>query len=181
MARQGYEGASIADIAAAAGVAPGIVHYHFESKLDILLSLLDRIVVSFDARLARLLAHAGDDRLAQVHAVIDCHLALGKEQDSDVLACWIGATGEALRELRVRRRVEAALGPLVRRLAAIIAAGTRERVFRCPDADAAAAAIMATIQGYYVLSATARALIPSGSAAPAARRMAAGILRPRAE
>jgi TetR/AcrR family transcriptional repressor of bet genes len=44
--------------------------------------------------------------------------------------------------------------------------------------DAAASALVATIQGYFVLAATARSLIPKGSAASSTKKMAEGLLRP---
>jgi len=44
MAKKGYDRASISEIAAAAGLAAGLVHYHFDSKLEILLAVLDRLV-----------------------------------------------------------------------------------------------------------------------------------------
>lgn len=41
LAREGYDATSIKDIAAAAGVAPGLVHYYFKSKEDLVLSAID--------------------------------------------------------------------------------------------------------------------------------------------
>ena len=43
MARRGYDGASVADIARAAGLTAGLVHYHFETKHAILIEALDRL------------------------------------------------------------------------------------------------------------------------------------------
>lgn len=42
-ARRGYRGASIKDIAADAGVAPGLLHYYFPSKDKLVLEILGRI------------------------------------------------------------------------------------------------------------------------------------------
>ncbi|HEY4122015.1 MAG TPA: TetR family transcriptional regulator, partial [Byssovorax sp.] len=39
MAARGYERATVAQIAAEAGLAAGLVHYHFASKRDVLLTL----------------------------------------------------------------------------------------------------------------------------------------------
>ena len=41
LSRQGYENASIKDIAEEAGVAQGLVHYHFKSKQQLVLAELD--------------------------------------------------------------------------------------------------------------------------------------------
>ena len=35
LAREGYEGASVQAVARVAGLAPGLVHYHFRRKLEI--------------------------------------------------------------------------------------------------------------------------------------------------
>src|SRR5688572_24235760 len=88
MARQGYERASVADIAAAARLAPGLVHYHFESKLDILLALLDELAAEHHERLGAALDAAGASPRARLAAFIDFHLST-RSADPEALACWI--------------------------------------------------------------------------------------------
>jgi TetR/AcrR family transcriptional repressor of bet genes len=178
MAKRGYDGASIADIAKTAGLTAGLVHYHFDNKQEILLAALSELVARHEANLDARLAAAGADPIAQLVAFIDLHLGLGANADPDALACWILLSGEALREPRVRTEFERALEALAARLAALIRRGTEQRLFHCEALDAAASAIVALIHGYFVLAATARKLIPKGSAAPSAKRMAEGLLRP---
>src|SRR5205823_8095821 len=43
LARQGYENTSIKDIAEEAGVAQGLVHYHFKSKQQLVVSVLGEV------------------------------------------------------------------------------------------------------------------------------------------
>ena len=43
MAAEGYAGASIQAIAAAAGLNPGLVHYHFKSKQQVLLHAIETL------------------------------------------------------------------------------------------------------------------------------------------
>jgi len=180
MARRGYDGASVAGIAKAARLTPGLVHYHFESKQEILLAALDELVARHDARLdARLRAAGDDDPHAQVAAFIDFHLGVGADADPEALACWVLISGEALREPKVRAGFQAALAGMSARLTAIIQRGVERRVFTSAAPEPAAAALLAAIQGYFVVAATARALIPRGSAAAATKRMAEGLLRPR--
>src|SRR3954470_3511156 len=64
MAKRGYDGASVADIARAARLTPGLVHYHFKSKRDILLAVLRDLVARHDAGLDARLAGAGGDPVA---------------------------------------------------------------------------------------------------------------------
>ncbi len=176
MAKRGYDGASIAEIAAAARLTPGLVHYHFKDKREILLQALAELAARHDVRLAAALERAGGDARAQVNAFIDFHLGLGASSDPQALACWILLSGEALREPKVRVEYEKALAAGVARLTAAIQRGVDAKTFRCADVKAAGAALVAAIHGYFVLAATARALIPRGSAAGTTKKMAAGLL-----
>ena len=180
MAKHGYDGASVATIAKRAGLAPGLVHYHFKNKLEILIeavrALAARHAEALDAALA---ATPIDDAPAQLVAFVEVHLGLGAHADPEALACWVLMIAEALRERRVRAEVALVLADLAKRLAAIIRRGHASGQFACPAADAAAAALVATVQGYFTVAATARELIPSGSAARSALQMAEGLVRPK--
>ncbi|MDH5493397.1 MAG: TetR/AcrR family transcriptional regulator [Myxococcales bacterium] len=233
MARRGYDGASIAQIASAAGLTPGLIHYHFRTKQEILLAALDALVARHEARLDEALASAPGSAKAAVSTFIDLHLGLGASADPAALACWILLSGEALRQPAVRVRYAAALDRLVERLRAILERGMREGELlgldreaneapsqapssgrrrdrggsedemsgreargdlragrrsgaplepggvdatRSAEAAEAAAALVAAIQGYFVLAATARALIPPGSASRSVHAMAEGLL-----
>lgn len=45
IARQGFDGTSMRDIAAAVGMLPGSLYYHFPSKEDLLIDIHERVVV----------------------------------------------------------------------------------------------------------------------------------------
>lgn len=61
MGEDGYEGASIRDMAARAGVSVAALYYHFPSKLDLLREFLDEAYDVTLARLDRRLAALGTD------------------------------------------------------------------------------------------------------------------------
>jgi len=174
MARQGYGGASVTSVAKAARLSPGLVHYHFKNKHEILLEALDRLAASSAARLEARLSEAGD--ADPVAAFLEFHLGLGADADPEALACWVMLSGEALRDRKVQAAYERAIAAQTERLARCIRAGIDAGRYRCDDVDTAASALVATIQGYFVLAASARSVIPRGSAARAARRMAEGLL-----
>lgn len=176
MAREGYDGASIALVAREAGLAPGLVHYHFERKQDILLDLLEGLVTEHAARVLARVEDAGEDPGARLDAFIDAHLATGRGADPAALACWVAITAEALRQPAVAARFEAGVQVLLDTLEQLVAACARARGLRAFDARAAAVGIFAAIQGYYVMAAVARPLVPRGTAAAATRRMAEGLL-----
>jgi TetR/AcrR family transcriptional repressor of bet genes len=177
MAKRGYEGTSIGEVARVAGLTPGLVHYHFESKLEILLEVLDDLRREHDAILESALAGAPPRRKLDVF--IDLHLAAGKNADPERLACWISIGAEALRDPRVREGYRQALESSAARLTTILREGARAGFYRASRLDAAAAAILALVQGYFSLAACARHLIPPRSAAASARRMATGLLEDR--
>jgi TetR/AcrR family transcriptional repressor of bet genes len=177
MARNGYDGASIADVASEAGLAAGLVHYHFKNKLEILLEVVKGLGAAHDDALARALAKAEGDPARELARFIDFHLALDSA-DPETLACWITVSGEALREARVRRAFEAAMERTVEALTGIVKRGVEARALRCEEPKAAACAVVAAIQGYFVLAATSPSLIPRGSAARSVRAMATGLLSP---
>jgi TetR/AcrR family transcriptional repressor of bet genes len=178
MARRGYDGASVAGVARAARLAPGLVHYYFRNKREILMAALETIVARHDAGLETRLAAVAGDPVSGVGAFIDFHLGLGADSDPEALSCWIQLSGEALRDPGVRSAFARAMESTADRLSAILREGVGKRVFRCEDVPAAAGALVAAVQGYFVLAATARATIPKGSAARSTKRMAEGILRP---
>src|SRR5688500_8924196 len=60
LSEHGYAGATIAAVASEAGVAPGLVHHHFESKEEMLLSLLKSLIGRFRARID---SHENEDLL----------------------------------------------------------------------------------------------------------------------
>ncbi|HVJ16486.1 MAG TPA: TetR/AcrR family transcriptional regulator [Polyangiaceae bacterium] len=176
MSKRGYDRSSVADIAKAARLTPGLVHYHFKSKQEILLAALDDLVARHGAGLERRLDQAGGDAGRELDAFIDFHLGRGADADAQALACWILLSGEALREPKVRAPFESALEATAERAATIIRRGVDQGVFECESIRAAASAIVATIQGYFVLAASARSVIPKGSAAASTRLMVGGLL-----
>ena len=179
MGRDGYDGASIAEIARAASLAPGIVHYHFDDKREILVELLATLGAEHDARLDDALAEAGDEPSARLRGFLDANLAVGRHADPLTVQCWVAACAEAIKVPAVRAAWDGALAGSARRLDAIIRRGVAAGAFRPRiPVDAAVAALLALIQGYLVLAVTARSRIPRRTAAGAALVMAEGLLHP---
>jgi len=176
MATQGYERTSVARIARAADLTPGLIHYHFETKQEILLALVERIRQVLRGRLERRLARAGHGARARLFAYIDAHLALGPDSDPESMACWVAIGAEALRQPEVRKIYAEALrqdlGVLEGLLRELLSSEGRST----HPARAMAAGLLATIEGAYQLGCAAPGTIPRGSAAPMLKKMAEGLL-----
>ncbi|MCB9520286.1 MAG: TetR/AcrR family transcriptional regulator [Myxococcales bacterium] len=181
MAKHGYDGASVSAIAKAAALTPGLVHYHFKNKQEILRAALAALVARHERRLDEQIGASVQTPQQKVVAFVDAHLGLGASADPEALACWILISGEALRQPAIQAEFTAAVAALTGRLESIIAAGCDSWVFRHPDPPAAAAAIVAAIQGYFVLAAVSPTVIPRGTALQSTLQMAEGLLGARLE
>ncbi len=171
MAERGYERASVNEIAKAAGLSPGLVHYHFEGKQEILLTLVEQLAARGRARVQARLSRVKDSPRAQVDGFIDAFLATGADADPSAVAGWVTISAEAIRQPEVRAAYEKVVRADLEHLEALVAGVTGRR-----RARAVATGLFASIQGYFVLAASVPGLVPSGSAAGTVKRMAAGLL-----
>jgi AcrR family transcriptional regulator len=70
MGEDGYEGASIRDMATRAGVTVAALYYHFPSKLDLLREFLDEAYDVTLARIERRLATVSDKPTARLDVIV---------------------------------------------------------------------------------------------------------------
>ena len=114
LAEHGYAGATIAAVAAEAGVAPGLVHHHFADKQDLLASLLAELMTRFRAR-----THAFETAADPLAAYISASVGLDETADVVAARCWVGVFAEAIREpslfAQVRRLVDTEVEAIKRR------------------------------------------------------------------
>lgn len=154
MAERGWAGATVARIARRAGLTPGLVHYYFHRKLDLLVGLTSRLRGQLHARLAQ--------QPDTLRGAIDACLAL--PGDPAAVRCAVVLGAEALRDDDVRHAWSRVLEEL---------RGTLRRHLDGPDADARAAALLGAIVGLWQLGAMG-CPPPEGSAADAVWALAAG-------
>lgn len=178
MAAQGYEGASTQTIAAAARLSPGLVHYHFGSKLEILLALIDQLAERLKQRFERRAKSAASPR-ARLYAFIDAHLALGPDASLEAVACWVGIGAEALRQPAVQAAYQKAVRTHLDKLETLVHAVLHDEARATSAAREIAAGLLAAIYGAYQL-ASAAVSAPKGFAATAVRRMADGSIAAQA-
>lgn len=170
---RGYDGASTVEIAREARLAPGLVHYHFQSKAEILREAIRRLGALVRARAARRLEAAGSDPRKRLNAWIDALLARGEDADADAIACWVDIASQAARDPAARRVYRNAVGTLRRQLETLLRPLTGRSRTR-----ALAAGLLAAIEGYYLLASAAPGLVPEGTAAAMVKRFARAGVRP---
>lgn len=172
LARVGYEKATIQAIAGEAGLAPGLIHYHFRTKQEILISLVDSISAFARERAER--AAADTNRpVDRLNAWLQALLGLGDGASPERVAAWVMIGAEAVRQPDVRavysRAVAAQLAELTELLSACLTADKR----KTEGAARIAAGLLAMAEGAFQLSSATSDVMPAGYAAVAAIRFAA--------
>lgn len=70
MARKGYSGTTMLDVAKAAGLSSGIVNFHFETKEKLLVETLKYLADEYRANWHKALAAGGDDPSGQLRSLL---------------------------------------------------------------------------------------------------------------
>ncbi|MBX3247921.1 MAG: TetR family transcriptional regulator C-terminal domain-containing protein [Myxococcales bacterium] len=163
----GYERATVARIAQAAGLGAGLVHHHFASKQEILLALGERLAAGIEARL-----RPAEPARGRLEAWIDAHLALGEGASPEAVACWVALGAEALSQPEVGDLYRALVARRLDALRGLLREVCREEQRATGGLDLLAATILAAIEGFYQLASAAPETVPRGHAARAVRELA---------
>ena len=173
MARHGYEKATIQAIAKEAGLAPGLIHYHFKTKQDILLSLVQSIASQAQARFTQVLPPGASLAPgARLRAYLQARLGLGDGASSGLGAAGVMIGAEAVRQPEVRAVYQQVVQAELQVLAALLSDALAERGKDSGGAPRLAAALMALMAGAFQLSSAAGQAMPSGYAARSAIALA---------
>ena len=172
--REGYGKATIQAIAREAGLAPGLIHYHFRSKQEILVSLVESLAQAARTRFAAVLQDGdGPARpLERLRAYLHARLGLGDGAAPEIVAAWVMIGAEAVRQPEVREVYRTMVAAELELLRTLLADALRERGRRTDGVEALAAGLVAMIEGAFQLSSAAADAMPRGYAAQAATRYA---------
>lgn len=161
MASQGYAKATIAAIADKAGLAPGLIHYHFKNKQEILLELIGQVSDLTLERYQQNLQNAKSPK-EKLRAYINARLAKDDNDTSAYVAAWVMIGTEAIRQEEVRELYEQAIKKqqkLIEDLLAELTDKDKKSIKKM------AGIIMAAIEGAFQLSVAAQNVMPQGYAA----------------
>lgn len=164
MAVHGYEKASIQVIAKEAGLAPGLIHYHFKTKQDILLALVNWIASAARERLQNL-SNESDDPWLKLEAFINARLATGETEMPEVVAAWVVIAGESLRQPEIKETYQSLIHQQLDMLKDLIAGAWEGKTAKSKGVIQLSAIVMAAIEGAFQLSATANDVMPKNYAA----------------
>lgn len=161
LAEHGYAGATIAAVAAQAGLAPGLLHHHFKSKQEMLEALLQSLIAGFRSRV-----HVFEADQDPLSAYVDAALKLDARADVTAARCWVGLFSEAVRNPSLFRQVR---GLIDTEITAI----RRRAGYRLSEQDAGA--VLSFIIGALVVGALAPKKT-AGFAAPGLRKLVGALM-----
>ena len=164
MAERGYEKASIQAIAKEAGLAPGLIHYHFKTKQEILLGLVNWIASSATERLKKMEAEVSDpwDKLS---AFINARLATGESELPEVVSAWVVIAGESIRQPEIKEIYQDLVKRQLELLKQLIADVWESKSANSKEVIHLSAIVIAAMEGAFQLSATASDIMPKDYAA----------------
>jgi len=182
IASSGYDKATIQAVARQAGLAPGLIHYHFASKREILLALVDTLAGYIQARYSQAAGSAATPA-DKLRAYLNARLAHGKGANPQAVAAWVVIGAEAIRDAKVREAYQAAIAAEMTLLRSLLAAYMAEEGKSGSGAPRLAAVLMAFIEGAFQLSSAAREAMPKGYAADSAMQLVERVVsgEPRAK
>lgn len=168
MAEHGYEKATILAIAKQAGLAPGLIHYHFKSKGEILLYLVKLLAVMSRARYDMLAATASTPQ-EKLLAYINARLAKGEGAMPEAVSAWVVIGAEAVRQPEVRAMFQEAIAAELELIQALLTACLQDQKKRTDSVAELAAGLLAFMEGAFQLASAAGDIMPQGYAATVAR------------
>jgi AcrR family transcriptional regulator len=141
---RGLRDVRIADVATELGVSTGLIHYHFDTREELLEAMLRETAAAEVAALRKALASL-DTPQARLTRLIDEYLPSLRRDPSWLL--WVDVWGEALRDANIRRISEDLDAAWVEVLGEVITDGVEQGVFDCPDPVETAWRLSALLDG----------------------------------
>lgn len=146
VARSGFAGLRVVDVAHALGCSSALVFYHFETKDQLLARAFDHAVEGDLARLTEV-ADSGRSATERLRGVLRLYLPRGSAPGWTL---QLDAWAEAMRTPEMRASVKRLERQWRRAVAKVLADGVAEGVFTCEDPDTAAWRLTAYLDGLSV-------------------------------
>ncbi len=144
---RGFAATRIADVAKRLGVSTSLIHYHYDSKEQLLAEAFSHYarkdLAELDAEI-----EAAPNAVAQLDRAIQNYVPEGSGDVEWML--WIDAWGEALRNPLMKKISQELDEQSVELLERVLSAGVASGEFRCPNPPASAIRLMGLIDGLAV-------------------------------
>lgn len=173
IAECGYAKATIQLIAQKAGLSPGLLHYHFKTKAEILLELVKTLAALPRQRYA-VFAAAAQTPEQRLQAYINARLSKGEGANPTAVAAWVMIGAEAVRQPEVRDIYQQAIAAELSLIQELLADYLQSVGQPTSNVERLAAGLLALMEGAYQLACAAPGTLPGGYAAEMAIRFVRG-------
>ncbi|TQV89333.1 TetR/AcrR family transcriptional regulator [Aliikangiella coralliicola] len=163
MAEKGYGGASIQAIAKQAGLTPGLIHYHFKTKQDILLESVTQLSMIMQGRF-EFLSEKSESAEERLKAFINARLAKGDGSSEKAVEAWVMISAEAVRQPEVKTVYLEAMKTQKKILKEFLL-DYFEKKITGKKLESKVAFVMAFMEGAFTLSISAGEVMPKNWAA----------------
>jgi TetR/AcrR family transcriptional repressor of bet genes len=170
MSVNGYEKATIQAIAKQAKLTSGLVHYHFQSKHEILIALVKWLTEYVHNRYLHS-AVAARSPAEHLQAYIDARLGLGKGANASAVAAWVVVGAEAIRTREVRELYQEAIASEMNLVKKLLSDYCKAMGKKPRQVTQLAASLMAFNEGAFQLASAAQAVMPQRYAAEMALQL----------
>lgn len=168
IAQRGYEKATIQSIALQAELAPGLIHYHFKSKQDILVSLIEVMANVASSRYEQILGDVTEPGL-RLNAYLEARLGTGEGAAPSMVAAWVMVGAEAVRQEEVRTIYSQVIAEELAMLTKLLKDCLHAQQRQTKGASILAAGLLALMEGAFQLSSSTNGVMPVGYAAKVAK------------
>jgi TetR/AcrR family transcriptional repressor of bet genes len=176
VAAKGYEKATIQEIATEAGLTPGLIHYHFSDKREILIALAKHLSDFAYSRYVKF-AEAAKTPEERFRAYLEARLGFGKGASSDAVAAWVVVGSEAVRHLEIGQVYQEAITAELKLISELLSAYFAEHRRSQESVAHLAAVLMSFMEGAFQLSRAASQVMPRKYAAESAFQLVERFLR----
>jgi TetR/AcrR family transcriptional repressor of nem operon len=149
----GYADLTTREIADRSPVSTAALHYHYDSKRDLLSAFLDHLYEEWEAEVAGAEDRA-DDPAARLHALIDAVLAVDDDVDEPLQTAILEIKAQAPYDERFRERLRRFDERFHEAVRTTIAAGVADGTFRAVDPGAEATFLTSAVSGAHVRKAS---------------------------
>lgn len=147
LCEHGYAEFSLRKVADEADMSRGLVHYHFESKIDLLVSLLEYLVGRFEARFEAPEADAALDRLDEILEWVAFGPSLFGRDGDDYFMAILELRAQAPYEDAIRTRLTRNFETVRDRIASVIQSGIENGQLVAADPEQTATFVLAAVDG----------------------------------
>jgi len=176
IAVRGYEKATIQEIAKQAGLAAGLIHYHFSDKREILIALARHLSDYVYSRYLKF-AEPAKTPEERFRAYLDARLGFGKGASMEAVAAWVVIGSEAVRDAEVNRVYQDAIASELKLIRELLSAYFAEHKRAQKNLAHLAAAVMSLVEGAFQLSRAASEAMPRNYASELAFQLVERFMR----